>query len=549
MRRCRITVALLAVSLLVTTVNAVAHPLGNFSVNQYSALRVDEKEIEVRYIVDMAEIPTFQEMQETGLMPDVRDSTTRKYLLRQVETLGDGLLLQVNGRKIALRAQSREILFPEGAAGLPTMKIAAVYKGKLDVHAAASHEVLYRDSNFPGRAGWKEVIAFAADGTRIIESSAPAFDRSAELSNYPTDLLNSPPRVLAARLTFAPVGVALPPNQDSGRSPPPIPEFGADSNDSNRANLRGAPGVGNATRTTKANLLVDTPKPEAKALDEGTTPLSDSLQPNKQATPKNSFTELIAARQLDWPMIALAFLIAAALGAFHALEPGHGKTLVAAYLVGSRGTMKHALMLGLTVTAAHTGAVYLLGGVTLYASRYIMPERLYPWLALLSGLMITGLGIGLFFQRYFGKAGQTAHHHHHDGHHHHDHGHSHHSGNAHHHHELTQEVSVRQLLALGISGGIVPCPAALVVLLSAVSLQRIGFGLLLIVSFSLGLAAVLIGIALLMVYARRFVVRFQGNGQLTTRWLPLTSSAFIVLFGVGLTWQALTSVGFLRSWL
>lgn len=104
---------------------------------------------------------------------------------------------------------------------------------------------------------------------------------------------------------------------------------------------------------------------------------------------------------------------------------------------------------------------------------------------------------------------------------------------------------MRQLLALGISGGIVPCPAALVVLLSAASMQRIGFGLLLIVSFSLGLAAVLIGIGLLMIYARRFMVRFQGNGQLTTRWLPLTSSAFIMMFGVALTWQALASSGFL----
>jgi ABC-type nickel/cobalt efflux system permease component RcnA len=101
-------------------------------------------------------------------------------------------------------------------------------------------------------------------------------------------------------------------------------------------------------------------------------------------------------------------------------------------------------------------------------------------------------------------------------------------------------------LALGISGGIVPCPAALVVLLSAVSLHRIGFGLLLIVAFSVGLAAVLIAIGLLMVYAGRLMGRFHSSGPWITRWLPLTSSAFIVLFGVGLTWQALTSAGLLR---
>ena len=107
---------------------------------------------------------------------------------------------------------------------------------------------------------------------------------------------------------------------------------------------------------------------------------------------------------------------------------------------------------------------------------------------------------------------------------------------------MNQVVSVKQLLALGISGGIVPCPAALVVLLGAVAMQRIGFGLLLIVAFSVGLAAVLIAIGMLMVCARHFMARFPGEGQWTTRWLPITSSAFIIFVGVGLTWQALQSI-------
>ena len=110
---------------------------------------------------------------------------------------------------------------------------------------------------------------------------------------------------------------------------------------------------------------------------------------------------------------------------------------------------------------------------------------------------------------------------------------------------MNQAVSLKQLLALGISGGIVPCPAALVVLLGAVAMQRIGFGLLLIVAFSVGLAAVLIAVGMLMVYARQFMARFQGEGQWTTRWLPITSSAFILLAGIALTWQALRSGGFL----
>jgi ABC-type nickel/cobalt efflux system permease component RcnA len=278
------------------------------------------------------------------------------------------------------------------------------------------------------------------------------------------------------------------------------------------------------------------------------------LQANLQATPRNAFTELMAAKQLGFGIALLALAVALGLGAFHALEPGHGKTLVAAYLVGSRGTMKHAFLLGLIVTAAHTAGVYLLGAVTLYASQYVLPDRLYPWLGVVSGVLIAGLGAVLLVRRYLGKDAILGHHHHHHGHHdhdadphHHSHHHSHDDGHTHLHHDANEKVSLRELLTLGISGGIVPCPAALVVLLSAVSMQRIGFGLLLIVAFSVGLAAVLITIGLFMVYARQFMSRFQANQRLTTHWLPLTSSAFILLFGVALTVQALQTAGILPT--
>jgi ABC-type nickel/cobalt efflux system permease component RcnA len=261
-------------------------------------------------------------------------------------------------------------------------------------------------------------------------------------------------------------------------------------------------------------------------------------------------------------IVLIALAVAAGLGAFHALEPGHGKTVVAAYLVGSRGTAWHALLLGLTVTASHTAGVYLLGAVTLYASRYVVPERLYPWLGVISGLTVAGLGCVLFLRRYAGQAHPHAHTHSHaHGHSHqhaYDHEHPHHAhasdgerdhapdGHGHHHHAPGEAVSLPALLALGVTGGIVPCPAALVVLLSAVSLQRVGFGLLLILAFSVGLAAVLIAIGLLMVYARRFMSRFQAEGPLITRWLPLTSSAVITLLGVAIAMQALQTAGILQ---
>jgi ABC-type nickel/cobalt efflux system permease component RcnA len=221
--------------------------------------------------------------------------------------------------------------------------------------------------------------------------------------------------------------------------------------------------------------------------------------------------------------------------------------------------VQHAFLLGLIVTAAHTAGVYLLGAVTLYASQYIVPERLYPWLGVVSGVLIAVLGSVLLVRRCRGKDGLSNHHHHQhhhlahshgpDGHNHHhkhpDHGHSREHGHAHRDHDVDRQVSFRELLTLGISGGIVPCPGALVVLLSAVSMQRIGFGLLLIVAFSIGLAGVLITIGLLMVSARQFMSRFQVNSSLTARWLPLTSSAFILVFGVALAIQSLQTAGLL----
>ena len=281
------------------------------------------------------------------------------------------------------------------------------------------------------------------------------------------------------------------------------------------------------------------------------------LEVNRQMTPRSSFTELVTAPQLGLGIVLVAMAVAVGLGAFHALEPGHGKTVVAAYLVGSRGTAWHALMLGLIVTVTHTAGVYVLGAVTLFASHYIVPERLYPWLGVTSGLIIAGLGLSLFLRRYAGSD--------------HPHSHAHAHGHAHTHVTIMitpmtmgsniptrttitrtiinirrQQSRCRELLALGVTGGIVPCPAALVVLLSALSLNRVGFGLLLIVAFSIGLAAVLIAIGILMVYAHRLMERFQGDGVLITRWLPLTSAAAMTGFGLAIVVQALVSANILR---
>jgi ABC-type nickel/cobalt efflux system permease component RcnA len=549
--RAIITILLTAWIMIVPN-SATAHPLGNFSISHYSGIRVSKDAIELRYMIDMAEIPTFQEIQKSGIEPKAGDPSLEAYLARTAEILRDGLALEVNGKPLVLRAESRKIIFPPGAGGLPTMKVGFLYKAKLIGDSnGAEYLLTYRDGNFPGRAGWKEIIAVAAPGgAGILNSSVPEIDRSSQLNDYPMDLLNSPPQELEARVAFTTAAVPAP-LAAVGTSVPRLEKVEQTEADDRLQTIPSQGSLSSKEIPTSQESIEA--KGTTSPIDAVLPPTTESgpvqLQANRQATPRSSFTELIATKQLGIGIVLIALAVAVGLGGFHALEPGHGKTLVAAYLVGSRGTMKHAFLLGLIVTATHTAGVYLLGAVTLYASRYIVPERLYPWLGVVSGVMIAGLGTVLLVRRYLGKDGLSSHHHHHANHshgsdhhqHHHDHSHDH--GHAHNHHDLNPQVSLRELLTLGISGGIVPCPAALVVLLSAVSMQRVGFGLLLIVAFSVGLAAVLITIGILMVYARQFMSRFQVDSPLTTRWLPLTSSAFILVFGVALTVQALQTAG------
>jgi ABC-type nickel/cobalt efflux system permease component RcnA len=273
------------------------------------------------------------------------------------------------------------------------------------------------------------------------------------------------------------------------------------------------------------------------------------------------FTELIAMADVSIGAILAAMLIAFVWGAAHAFSPGHGKTILAAYLVGSRATVRHALFLGATTTITHTTGVFALGLVTLFASRYILPEQLFPWLEVISGLLLVALGVSLFVNRLqrairpnlagldHGHDHSHDHDHHHD--HHHAHGHDHHHPHEHHHHSHLPPgsndapVTWRSLLALGISGGLLPCPSALVVLLSAIALHRVAFGMLLIVAFSIGLAGVLTGIGLLLVYARRLFERLPTDGRLL-RALPVASAAFVTLAGVVIAAGALVQAGVLR---
>ena len=264
---------------------------------------------------------------------------------------------------------------------------------------------------------------------------------------------------------------------------------------------------------------------------------------------------------------ALTLIGVFAWGAAHSMSPGHGKTLVAAYLVGERATPLHAIFLAAVTTITHTVGVFALGLVTLFAARYILPEQLYPWLSLVSGCMVIAVGGSLLWQhwrRYAVKKGSShqVHSHHHGSTHSHDHGHTHHHGHAHHHahdehsHDkhshgehshshlppLGEAVTWQSLLLLGFSAGLVPCPAALVLLLGAIALGNPLSGLILVLVFSLGLSLVLTVLGLLLVYARQLFKHLPTAQLSWTRWLPMASAIGIVVIGVGISTRSLLQV-------
>lgn len=264
---------------------------------------------------------------------------------------------------------------------------------------------------------------------------------------------------------------------------------------------------------------------------------------------------------LTLQLAVVALIVSFVLGGLHALTPGHGKAVVAAYLVGSKGRVIDAVFLGLVVTFTHTFSVIALGVIMLLAENYLVPEDIVPWLSLFSGILIAGIGGWLLAknmkQYYSGGAHSHAHGHHHP--HAHDHPHTHDEDRAHHNHHKHEQThrhghghthshvpSERTgfwgLLSLGISGGIVPCIDALIGLLFAISLNKLAWGLIILCAFSLGLAAVLVAIGILMVLAKPFIERFTGDGIWLQR-LPIISAAVVIVLGVVLVFKALNDVG------
>jgi ABC-type nickel/cobalt efflux system permease component RcnA len=429
----RLVLLTVALGALALPALAAAHPLGNFTINRFSRVEVSGPRVYVRYVLDLAEIPTFQ----AGRID------AHAYAAR----IARNAHLSVDGKPAALRPVRTALAHPRGAGGLDTTRLEVILAGP-DLRGRS--RVVYRDENYRDRIGWKEIV---------VGATTPS--TSHELRAYPKSLLESP-------LDRTSAGAELKPESGPAVAPPV----------SSGKNLEAPDRVADA-----------------------------------------GFASLVGREHLSLLVILASLGAALFWGAAHALSPGHGKTIVTAYLVGQRGTPRHAALLGLIVTATHTVGVFALGLVTLALSQFIVPDRLYPWLNLASGVLVVGIGASVLRAR----LRRRRHHHHH------------------HHHHGEPGASFRSLLAVGVSGGLLPCPSALVVLLAAISLHRVAFGLLLIVAFSAGLALSITGVGLAAVVARSAFRRVSFEGRLV-RLLPALSAFVILAAGLAMTARAVPKV-------
>ena len=488
-RRSRLVAFLVLVGVFLLMPAASAHPLGNFTVNRFSRVVLLPDRVRVDYVIDMAEIPTFQEMPAIDTDGDGAASPTElaAWATAKASSVVKRMDLRIDGAVVDLAAQGAAAQLLPGQGGLNTLRFEGTFAGDAPLQGSLD----YQDHNFAGRIGWQEVIAMGAEGAALGTSSVPATSISEELRSYPQDLLSSPLAVSTMTATFAP--------GSSGPAPAPITSDEASS----------------AAR--------------ARPLVEG-----------------GPFAGLLANH--GWSLVLLGLAVAAAFGAWHALLPGHGKTLMAAYMVGSTSKLRHAVSVGSAVAVMHTASVLGLGLLVLTLEQTFRPEALYPWLGLLSGLVALGLGAYLLISRLsaWGLARKAAAHagegHDHDDPAHDPSDHGHHHGPGGHQHVLPEgtPLSSKGILVLALAGGILPAPSALIVLLGAIEAHRVAYGLALVLAFSVGLALALIAVGMGALKAREAVARRLSTTM--GRVVPLISAGAIVGVGLFLTVRSAVQV-------
>ncbi len=460
---------------------ADAHPLGNFTVNRYARIELSTSVVRVYYVLDEAEIPAFEDR-------DALRSNQAAFVQGRIESIRRHIELMVDRRPISLRATDSLLSQPSGQGGLPTLRIAIRFEGSLTPHAQRSVRATFADANEPDRVGWREIVVVARGDAHLQETNTPVRDVSDELRKYPANLIQAPLDQRSAAFTFIPGQTAVAP----------------------------------ATLT------------------------SPNSAPNRSGS---AFSDLITRKVTPF---ALAAMIGLALmfGAGHALAPGHGKTVMAAYLVGTRGRPIDAVFLGSVVSVMHTASVLVLALVLYQINRSTPIDRVYPALTLASGTVVVGFGVFMLVNRlrsHRTHRRRTAEHEHvgdeHEHGHHHGHGRRHaHQVGIHTHDPAIDAppLSRRGLIVLATSGGLLPSPSAVLVLLAAFATGRAPLGLGLVAAFSVGLAVTLTGVGLALVFGGRAIERRSLTPPAFIRWLPVGSALAIIVAGSVVIGQGIT---------
>jgi nickel/cobalt exporter len=563
-----------------------AHPMGNFSVNHYSRLDVTSIGVHLTYVLDLAEIPTVELFQEWQIS-DKNAGEFQAKAAAQAASLLANVIVDTDGHRIQPRLGRVTASLFEGAGGMPTAHIVI----NADLRAGPGR-VSYEDRNYADRTGWKEIVIRGGDGVSLISATRTDADLSHELTIYPADLSLAPPQDLRASVSWAIASL-----------PPEAPAIAAPK--------RAIPASQQPAALERVVLPATVYQPVSR-------PFTPPQQGSGAVKAGDFLSRMLRDKRFGIGSILLGLLVAFGLGAMHALSPGHGKTIVAAYLIGSRGTLKHALFLGSTVTFTHTVSVFLLGLGVLLFQQYVVPERAIPVIGAISGISIICVGAWLLYKRSIAliESGASAdhphyageqHHHdheHHQGHERHNsiqeslgssrgfrptsadagvavldvhqaHSHAHDHADMHTHSEVSGQVEEQQhphshghneafvhthrhdghthahvvpegpmalggLVALGVSGGMVPCPSALILLLSAIALGHTALGLMLLLAFSAGLAMVLMAIGALVLYAKHMLPDARlAQRHPFFRLVPVFSAVVVVVMGLLMTMTAL----------
>lgn len=564
------------IALCCSTAPAFAHPLGNYSLNQYTLFDLRGQSPRIYYLLDIAEIPSLKEMDrlDTNYDNQFTDDELAGYLEWRVPETAKNLELLLDGQPVPLRLLSQQVQVFEGT-GMPLVNLLLEFEPAEWTWPDRPFVLDFRSYNHETAQGYRE-------GYALLDGRFKCFTgpwRDDKELKYLTLVLEDEQRNPLFQSFYNRFHFELMPGEAvAPKNIPAQPDFAWTATAraptdqmklllTKHEVIEG--GMLIASRTAPAEEaapVVEAPKAEtveASALEAAPAPATPERAPLPGSN--NRFTKLVdnltgrvsdivKNERLTPPLVLLALAIAAVMGAAHAFTPGHGKTVMAAYLIGERGTVMHALVLGVVVTITHVWSILALGLISLYATEHISETTFTFWTAVLSGGIIVLLGLFLLRQRYtqyvLARYGDA------DGAHHHHHGvfadHTHepgeelthdHDGIGSHSHVYEgidgQPPTYRRILWLGVSGGIVPCPAALIVLLTAINIGRLSLGLMLILAFSLGLAAVLVVLGIVVVRASGAVQRRLGKRSTMLLVLPIVSSVLITMLGAYLVIQTL----------